>query len=237
MRCEGVIFKDAYLFTSPCSLSKYLKKNQVEEVKGIFPYTAFNSIEQMEAQLDFPAYEKFYSELKGTNVPLEDYEAAKAEYDARRLLPPDHPEKIHNFVDWLKHYNNLDTYPLSKAICNSFGQFFKSSGMDPSWGVSLPAYAQNCMFENYDKSAALCWSFWRRFDEIREIFRQNLLGGLVNCYHRLTDLSGQEGLPESAQKAPNGDQLTRLMFFDFNALYLYAQRLPFPSTPGKSFII
>ena len=186
----------------------------------------------MEQQIEFPCYEKFYSELKGSNVSKEDYIAAKSEYDHRRQLPIDDPLKMSNFVDWLRHYNNLDTYPLSKAIHNSFGQFFDSFQMDPSWGISLPAYAQSCMFENYDKSEALCWSFWRRFDDIREIFRSNLLGGLVNCYHRLTDLSHQPNLPNAAQHAPNGDPLTRLMFFDFNALYLYAQRLPFPATPG-----
>ena len=186
----------------------------------------------MEKQIEFPSHEQFYSELKGANVSTEDYLDAKTEYDLRRALPEDNPRKIHNFVDWLRHYNNLDTFPLSKAINNSFARFFESFGMDPSWGISLPAYAQNCMFENYAEDQALCWSFWRRFDDIRDIFRDNLLGGLVNCYHRLTDLSNQEGLPEAAQKAPNGDPLTRLMFYDFNALYLYAQRLPFPATPG-----
>ena len=233
VKCNGVAFKDAYLFTSPCSLSKYLVKNGVQEVKSIFPYTMFHSIEEMQLQFSFPDHADFHSDLRGENVSVEDYNTARTEYYRRKSLPADHPDKINNFVDWLRYYNNLDTFPLSKAINNSFEQFFESFGMDPSWGISLPAYAQNCMFQNYDKNEAYCYSFWRKYDDIRQIFRDGgLLGGLVNCYHRMTDLSGQEGVPEAAQYAPNGDPLTRLMFFDFNALYLYAQRLPFPATPG-----
>ena len=233
VKCNGVSFKDAYLFTSPCSLSKYLVKNQVEEVKSIFPYTMFSTIEEMQMQTEFPSHADFYSELKGANVSLEEYNTARNEFYRRKNLPEENPDKIKNFVGWLEYYNNLDTFPLSKAINNSFNQFFTSFGMDPSWGISLPAYAQNCMFQNYAKDEAYCYSFWRKYDDIRQIFRDGgLLGGLVNCYHRMVDLSGQEGVPEAAQKAPNGDPLTRLMFFDFNALYLYAQKLPFPATPG-----
>ena len=98
--CGGITFKDAYLFTSPCSLSKYLVKNQVEEVKSIFPYTAFNSIEEMKLQLEFPAYDAFYSELRGANVEIAEYEKAKEEYDRRRLLSDNDPVKMRNFVDW-----------------------------------------------------------------------------------------------------------------------------------------
>ena len=230
--CGGIVFKDAYLFTSPCSLSKYLSKNQVSEVKSIFPYTAFGSIEEMARQIDFPPHEKFYSDLKGENVSIDEYNLAKSEYDRRKKLPGNHPEKMHNFVDWLRYYNSLDTFPLAKAINNSFAQFFACFKMDPSWVVSLPKYAQNCMFQDYNQDEPYCFSFAPTCDAIRQLFRENLLGGLVNCYHRMTDLSGQEGLPRAAQFAPNGQKFTRIQFFDFNALYLYAQKLPFPATPG-----
>ena len=46
------------------------------------------------------------------------------------------------------------------------------------------------------------------------------------------DLSGAPDLPKAAQIAPNGQKYTSLMFFDFNSLYLYAQLMPFPATPG-----
>ena len=76
-------FKDALLFTSPCSLSQYLKQNGIAEEKSIYPYTAFNSVEAVYQQKTFPTHQQFYSELKGTNVSDEDYARAKAEYDRR----------------------------------------------------------------------------------------------------------------------------------------------------------
>ena len=69
-------------------------------------------------------------------------------------------------------------------------------------------------------------------ESIRELFRDNLMGGLVNVYHRMTDLTHQEDVPNVAKFAPNGDPFTRLCFYDFNSLYLYTQKLKFPSTPG-----
>ena len=209
-----------------------MAKNQVQEVKSIFPYTAFSSIEEMAAQIDFPDHAAFYSELRQENVPFESYENAKNEYNRRRSLPDQHPDKIHNFVGWLTYYNSLDTFPLAKAINNSFEQFFRCFRMDPSWVISLPKYAQNCMFQDYDQSEPFCFSFSPANSEIRELFRKNLLGGLVNVYHRMTDLSGQADLPKSSQFAENGDKFTRIQFFDFNALYLFAQKQPFPATPG-----
>ena len=75
------VFKDALLFTSPCTLSKYLKQNGVTEKKSIFPYTFFHSIEELDQCTDFPPYAEFYSELKGCNVSENDYYVAKQEFD------------------------------------------------------------------------------------------------------------------------------------------------------------
>ena len=87
-----------------------------------------------------------------------------------------------------------------------------------------------------------------KFKELRELFRNSLFGGLgmsfiitifkfklflVNVYHRMTDLTGQTGLPRSTTIAPNGDKFTKIVFFDFNALYLWAQSQEFPTTPGS----
>ena len=230
--CPLFQFKDAYRFTSPVSLSKYLKQNGVSEKKSIFPYTAFHSVEEIQSQITFPEYSQFYSELKGANVDLSEYEVARAEYYRRQDLPENHPEKMKSFVDWLKFYNLLDTAPLAKAVDTSFKNFFEIFGIDPSWCLSLPRFAQMCMLKEYDTEAPLCYSFNSKMEIVRDLFRENLMGGLVNVYHRMTDLTGQEGVPRVTQYAPNGDPFTRLEFFDFNSLYLYTQKLDFPSTPG-----
>ena len=231
--CEDFVFKDILKFSSPVSLSTYLKQNNIKETKTIFPYTAFSSIEEMEAQIEFPPHEAFYSDLKGSNVSAEEYQAAKSEYERRLYLPTNHPDKIHNFKGWLLFYNNLDTAPLASAIDASFGNFFEIFKMDPAFCISLPGYAQKCQFAYYDDQAPFSYSFaTSKQDEIRELFRRSLYGGLVNCFSRMTDLTNQPNLARSAQFAANGDRFTRICFFDFNGLYLWAQRQAFPTTPG-----
>lgn len=231
--CPLFQFKDAYRFTSPVSLSKYLKQNSVVEKKSIFPYTAFHSVEEIQSQIEFPEYNQFHSELKGTNVDFSDYEEAKAEYNRRQDLPDDHPDKMRTFIDWLKYYNLLDTGPLAKAVDSSFKNFFEIFGIDPSWCLSLPRFAQMCMLKEYAISAPLCYSFNSKMENVRDLFRENLMGGLVNVYHRMTDLTKQTDVPRVTQYAPNGEPFTRICFWDFNSLYLYTQKLDFPSTPGN----
>ena len=229
---ENICFKDVLHFTTPQKLEKYLRQNGVEEAKSIFPYTLFGSIEEMISTKDFPAQEKFYSELKSTNVSSDDYNLAKREFERRMSLPDNNSEKMRNFADWLLFYNQLDCTPLAKAINLSFSKFFESFGVDPSWCLSLPKYAQICMFDSYDPNAPLSYSFGKNMNKIRELFRNNLLGGLVNCFHRMTDLLDSPNVPLSAKIAPNGKPFSRICFFDFNSLYLFCQQLSFPTTPG-----
>lgn len=88
------------------------------------------------------------------------------------------------------------------------------------------------MFSSYDQTSALSYSFSHKMSKIRELFRENLLGGLVNCFHRMTDLRNTQKIPFSAKIAPNGQPFKKICFFDFNSLYLFCQQLGFPTTPG-----
>ena len=110
-----------------------------------------------------------------------------------------------SFEDFLIYYNNLDVKPLAKAIENYFNNFFGIFEIDPEWCISLPKFAQMCMFRFYNTETPFCYSFSSKNSEIRELFRSNLLGGLVNIFHRMIDLSGRPNLPRAAQYAPNGD--------------------------------
>ena len=161
------------------------------------------------------------------------HDEAKAEFYRRRQLPETDAEHMRSMRCWLKYYNELDTAPLAHAIYNSFGNFFAIFGIDPSFYTSLPKFAQECMFKSYDSEEPLCYSFFKNQTDLREMTRENLTGGLVNVFHRCIDLSGRPDLPKASQIAPNGKSFSSLMFFDFNSLYLYAQLLPFPATPGK----
>ena len=75
------------------------------------------------------------------------------------------------------------------------------------------------------------YSFSHQFDSIRELFRDNQLGGLVNLYHRHINLEDETG-PLSSRFAPNGQQYSYFSFWDFNSLYLWAQDQPMPLSPG-----
>ena len=235
--CDEFTFKDALLFSSPMNLSTYLKQNNVTEEKSVFPYSKFNSVAEIRNCETFPIYEDFFSELKNENIPFSDYKKAKNEFENRKQLPEDHPLKINSMIQWLEYYNLLDVVPLAEAINNSFANFFTIFQIDPSFCCSLPKYAQICMFEEYDTEEPFCYSFDRRRSDIRCLFReQGLLGGLVNVFHRFTDLTKDPEVPLAAQYAPNGNPYTRISFFDFNSLYLYCQLLQFPSSQGIEWV-
>ena len=204
----NVIFKDILSFSAPCSLEKYLKQWYTGETKkSVFPYQYFKNIEQIQNQIDFPDYSAFYSDLKNSNIPIEDYESAKTEYDQRRKLPVSDPNHIANFSDWLRHYQMIDVIPLTEAIHNSFTTFHKYFGLNPMVQRSLPALAFKAAFSLFDQSLPYVYTFHPSFDHVRNLFRNNQLGGLVNIYHRRIILDGSEG-PEAAKTAPNGDPFT-----------------------------
>ena len=61
---NDVQFRDTLDFTAPTNLDKYLKTWGASEVKSVFPYSFFKSIEDLEATLEFPPKEAFFNELK-----------------------------------------------------------------------------------------------------------------------------------------------------------------------------
>ena len=217
-----VIFKDILQFSAPCSLDKYLSQWYDGTMKkSVFPYQAYKTIEEIRAVKEFPPYDLFYSDLKKGNVTIEDYSQgisfkvfksfksfilAKAEYDRRRQLPPTDPEHMENFACWLKYYQLLDVVPLTKAIEKSFATFVKYFHNNPLYFRSLPALAFKASFTLFDKKLPPVSTFCPSFDFVRQIFRRNQIGGLVNIFHRQVIL-GQSG-PPAATIAPNGDKFS-----------------------------
>ena len=57
-------FRDILDFTAPTNLDKYLKTWGASEVKSVFPYSHFKSIEELEATVEFPPKSAFFNELK-----------------------------------------------------------------------------------------------------------------------------------------------------------------------------
>ena len=64
MNVDRIQFRDVLDFTAPTNLDKYLKTWNASDAKSIFPYSHFNSIEDLESTIEFPSKEAFFNELK-----------------------------------------------------------------------------------------------------------------------------------------------------------------------------
>ena len=231
LEVDDIVFKDTLQYTSPCNLETYLRQWQAPEPKGIFPHGHFSNIESMRETLDFPDQSAFYSKLKQSGPTNEDYNNAKELYNERFRLPDGHPDKWDNFSAYLKWYNSQDVGPLVVALSNSFKKFYEFFGVDPLTKLSLPSIAFEASFSMFDQSLPYVSTFSKQSDEVRKLFRSNVIGGISNIYHRDIDLMGDQS-PESARIAPNGDPFTSCLFIDYNSMYLWSQNQQLPLTPG-----
>ena len=222
---------DTLNYSSPCKLSKYLKQWKVEEQKSIFPYRHYSSIEEIVADTEFPPPEAFYNELYQEDVDLQLYENACKYFNFCKELSNDDPRKMRNMGDWLEYYNKLDVRPLVTAMDRSFECFHKFFGLDPTIYLSLPKIAMEAVMKMYDQKCSYIFTFGGQWNEIRNIHRENVNGGLVATFHRDVNLLDSSG-PKASRFAPNGDPYTFVLQADFNALYGYCQMQKMPTTPG-----
>ena len=231
VRIGDIVFKDVLNYTSPCSLSKFLKQWNAPDAKGIFPHGKFSCIEEIREQLDFPPKKDFFSVLKQAEVDEEEYNNAKFIYETRKNLPAGDSNKWHNFSDYLKFYNLLDVAPLVTALTNCFSAFFKHFGIDPVLRLSLPSIAFDAMFGMFDQSMPYVATVAAKYDGVRQIYRENVFGGIVNTPHRDIDLMTDTS-PHNARFAPNGNPFTCCVFKDVNAMYCWSEDQELPLTSG-----
>ena len=88
------------------------------------------------------------------------------------------------------------------------------------------------MFNALDPNLPLVWSFQN--DDVRKLFRENVLGGLSTVSHRHINLNNdpEKKYPKSTQFAANDEKFTCVTFLDFNSMYLWAQQQDLPLSPG-----
>ncbi|CAG5103488.1 Oidioi.mRNA.OKI2018_I69.chr1.g794.t1.cds [Oikopleura dioica] len=224
---EHYVFKDAMLFTTPMTLSKYLKQSKINENKSIWPYTLFKSVSDIANCKTFPSKDAFYNDIKDIPVDDNDYSIARGQFYANQALNPDY-----SMMDWLRYYNLTDVGPFARAIAVQFDIFHQAFNVDPSLCSSLPKFAMICLFDLFSKKAPLAYSFSSLSPSEHQLFRNNIVGGLVNVFSRYTELRDDIDAPRNAKYAGNGERFTKITFLDFNALYLYAQNQKMPTTPG-----
>ena len=102
-----IFHSDTVNFNSKCSLDKYLKQWGASSTKMIFPYERYHCISQMKQEIEFPPYAAFYSTLKRSNVDRDVYDEALKEYNRRRSLPDDSPQKYNSMADYLKVWSSF----------------------------------------------------------------------------------------------------------------------------------
>ena len=73
------------------------------------------------------------------------------------------------------------------------------------------------MFAKFDTQSPLVYSFRESDDFVRKLFRTNIVGGLVNVFSRYMACGDAEA-PRVAKTTANGDDITKISFYDFNAL-------------------
>ena len=171
--------------------------------------------------------------MSGSNEEDMSSEKAKTEYNRRLNLPENNVEKIYSMKDWLRIYNLLDVRPFSKAIENCFRSYATHFGVDPIQAYSLPGLAQTAMFKNYDLSAPFCYTIPREeFSDVNNIFRSNVIGGLVNVYRRHASTKEDVRYPFPVSHTDNGRPIKTITFLDFNGMYLSVQKETMPTGPG-----
>ena len=231
LQSEKFILNDTLHYTSPCNYSAFLRQWNVTEQKSIFPYQRFGSIEELEATVQFPSHESFHSDLTNSNVTQEEYNVSKIEFERRQQLPDSHKDKMFNMRCWLKHYNTVDVVPLASAMNTCFECFHSYFEQDANCQLSLPGIAANAMYRYYNQDCSYIFSFRQKNNEIRVKHRDTLCGGLVNCFHRMVNLTDESG-PVNSFTAPNGEKLSHFEQLDFNSLYGAMQMRRLPTTPG-----
>ena len=229
---DSLIFKDVLSLTAPCRLDKFLTNWESDVKKSIWPYSRYTCIEEIRAEKNFPKRSAFFSDLTRDTVSMEDYISAKGEFMRRRLLPKSHPDKIFNMVGWLKFYNVLDVAPLAQALEKCFRSYNENFDVDALTASSLPALAAEAMFKNFHPNSPLFYSIPDEFKDVNQIFRSNVIGGLVCAYQRHATTNFDPKLPHRACFNANGEPIKTVLFLDFTSMYLSCQDKPMPTTPG-----
>ena len=231
---EKFLFKDVLRFTAPCSYDKFVSVWGASGSKSIWPYSYYNSVEEIKLDKKFPPRKAFESNLRGYAKPeMKTYIIAKTEFYRRKLLPIGHPDRIVSMFGFLRYYNKQDVQPLALALQNCFDCYHSYFGVNALTGMSLPSLAHEAMFKNYKKDAPLIYSFSEAQKEVNNLFRRNILGGLVNVYRRhVRTYDSDDQIPFAARYSGNGDPFTSIISLDFTSMYLSCQNQKMPTSPG-----
>ena len=201
IKFDRLHFKDLLNFTCPMSLDTYLATWTDNFEKLVYPFEFFSSILEIRGFFDFPSIDKFTTTVKGSVDPIM-YHKCKEIFERHRNLPENDPRHWKSFEDYLRYYNISDVYPASVGMIKQFKKFQENFGRSPMQFLGLPSFASESMFNLYDKSCPNIFSF-PKDSPATQIFREQVIGGLVNVFKRHVSLLNEE-IPKGARTNKNG---------------------------------
>ena len=125
---------------------------------------------------------------------------------------------ICNMLDFLCHYNALDTELLVDAMRRYIKSFLDNFQTCPNEYLTLPGISERILWNYYDDSQYKPYSFNQEFANISDLIRSQLAGGLSCVFSRHVEVgSGDMIHDETVYKAQNGDRFTQLVAYDVNS--------------------
>ena len=148
-------------------------------------------MEQVRNSISFPPKEAFYNKLKQQHISEDDYNTSKSLFESKQTAG-----EWSSMADYLRYYNLLDVEPLVQAITTCFDNYAKFFKVDSCSRMSLPTIGFEAMYLMHDQALPFVFTFndsnarnltkrlKRQINPIRELFRDQVVGGLSTVFHR-----------------------------------------------------
>ena len=128
--------------------------------------------------------------------------------------------KMTNMMDFLCYYNAVDTEVLTEAMQKYISSFIANFKTCPNEFITLPAIAETILWNHYDASEYLPYSFNEEFADLSNLIRSQLAGGLSCVFTRHVEVGQQEMVFDpQVYLATNGDRFQQLIAFDVNSKF------------------
>ena len=148
-------------------------------------------MQQLRTATSFPTKDAFFNKLKQQHISEDDYNSSKSLFESKQAAG-----EWRNMGDYLKYYNLLDVEPLVQAITSCFDNYAKFFNVDACSRMSLPSIGFEAMYRMHDQCLPFVFTFndknvkkiqdylKRKVKPIRELFREQVVGGLSTVFHR-----------------------------------------------------
>ena len=183
------------------SLAVFLKAFHAVVQKGVFPYEAVRSTEDLR-QTFCPQKEAFHSEFKNSDISDEDWQIK-----VRQVWDE---QGMRSWFDFLVYYNTCDVAPFLTAVEN-----YESKFPDVDLYKTFISLSSLAYFNGFSK-APPSDKFFKCPEKVYSLMRDNIVGGFSSASTRYFK-AGQTKINTEQQKI-----IGQVKGFDCNAMYLHA---------------